>query len=244
MQIINGYFGTTLLDAIECELSKHQGDRFDVCVGYAKNLTGAVFERFGKALTSWLEFDKGRKFRLFIGDHRHPMDTLEQSMAKIKSCTRVAAALSNYAPSVQEQMEVVFLPRLHAKFYSMWSLGNPNDCLEWAIIGSSNLTDAALEEKNIELDIYLEKQDPQIPTIQKTLLAVISSAYKDGDSWGHLHDTIDKLTAKTRWENDKLRSVAEWDAEMEAESQVEERRESEEQARLDSDRRLGITGSN
>ncbi|WP_343632625.1 hypothetical protein [Roseateles sp.] len=244
MRIINAYYGPTVLDSIERKLSQGRGDRFDVGVGYARNLTGEVFERFGKALKSWLELDQGREFRLFIGDHRHPMDTPAQSKEKIETCTRVVAALSNYAPSVQERMEVVFLPRLHAKFYSMWSRGEPNDCLEWVIIGSSNLTDAALKEQNIELDIYLEAKDRPIQTIQQTLLAVIGSAYRDGDSWGELHDKIDELTAKTRWENDKLRSVAEWDAEMEAECQAEERREAEKQARLDSDRRLGITGSN
>lgn len=226
------------------ELSQGRGDRFDVGVGYAKNLTGAVFERFAKALESWLEVDQGRKVRLFIGDHRHSMDTAVQRKDKIETCTRVAAALSNYTPSVQERMEVVFLPRLHAKFYSMWSNGNPNDCLEWVIIGSSNRTVAALEEKNIELNVCLEGKDPQIKTIQQTLLTVINSACRDGGSWGQLHDKIGELTAKTRWESDKLRSVAEWDAELEAECQAEERREAEEQTRLDSDRRLGITGSN
>lgn len=244
MQLINAYFGTTLLDSVQHELKSGRGDRFDVGVGYAQYLTGAAFERFGRALESWLEGDEGRKFRLFIGDHRHSMDTPGQRKAKIEACTRVAAALSNYAPSVQERMEVVFLPRLHAKFYSMWSHGKPNDRLEWAIVGSSNLTDAALQEKNIELDIYLEFGSPQIETIQKTLLDVIDSAYLDGESWGELHDTIDELTAKTRWENDKLRSVAEWDAETEAEWQAEERREAEERARMDSDQRHGITGSN
>ena len=166
MQLINAYFGRTLLDLVENELKGCRGTRFDVGVGYAQHLTGATFDRFGLALASWLEGDNVRTFRLFIGDHRHPMDTPGQRTAKIDACTRVAAALSNYARSVEERMEIVFLPKLHAKFYSMWSHAQPDDCLEWAIIGSSNLTDRALEEKNIELDVYLQSGDPALKTIK------------------------------------------------------------------------------
>lgn len=243
MHLINAYFGSTLLASIEHELRKNLGDQFDVCVGFAKNLTGETFDKFGEALASWLESNKDRRFRLFIGDHRHVNDNRQQQKEKIKACTQVVAALINLARSFEEQMEVVFLHRLHAKFYSMWSHEDSGDRLIWAIVGSSNLTDAALEEKNIELDIYLESGDQQLQTIQNSLAGLISRAYSDGESRGKLHDTIDELTAKTRWENGKRRCSEEREAEIEAEWQAEERRELEERARWESDQRLGIFGS-
>ncbi|PQA78932.1 phospholipase D-like domain-containing protein [Rhodoferax sp. TS-BS-61-7] len=242
MQLINAYFGTTLLESIEQALATNKGDRFDVGVGFAQHLTGATFNRFGEALESWLASDQNRRFRIFIGDHQHENDTPRQRKEKIDACTKVVANLSNFARCIEERMEVVFLHKLHAKFYSMWSHVTPLDRLEWAIVGSSNLSDAALEEKNIELDIYLEPGDPQLQTIQKPLAAVIHRAWIDGELSGKLHDKVDSLTAKTRWENSKLRYGEERDAEIEAEWQSEERREAEERARLESDQRLGITG--
>ncbi|KQQ96129.1 hypothetical protein ASF77_21735 [Massilia sp. Leaf139] len=139
-------------------------------------------------------------------------------------------------------MEVVFVPKLHAKFYSMWSCAPPHCQLEWAIIGSSNLTDAALTEKNIELDVYLEPKDSQLGHVQNMLAAVIANAYSDGDSWGILHDKIELLTARSRWENDKERASEEDDAEIVAEAEAEEQRLAEAQARAESDRKLGILG--
>jgi hypothetical protein len=243
MDVINAYFGDTLLDVIDRELQCCLGDRFDVGVGYAKNLTGASFERFSTVLASWLDGDERRTFRLFIGDHRHRNDSAEQQKEKIEACTSVVAALSNSARSIEERMEVAFLPKLHAKFYSMWSCAVPNDHLKWAIVGSSNLTDAALNEKNIELDIYFKSGDIQLQTIQGKLLDFIKSAYWDAESWGALHDKINRLTARSRWETGKLRAVDQWKAENEADLQAMERKEAEEQARTDSDQSLGIAGA-
>lgn len=238
MQIINSYFGATLLASIEHELAKNRGDRFDVCVGYAKNLTGATFERFGTALESWLAGDANRKLRLFIGDHRHPGDNDKQKAEKFDACTLVAAKLINFDRTFEEQMEILFLERLHAKFYSMWSHEGSGVRLEWAIIGSSNLTDAALEEKNIELDIYFESGDAELKIIQNSLNNVIEEAYSDGESFGSLHDTIADLTVKTRWHNGKLRVVEESKAEIEAEWEKEERRDLELRLQREADESL------
>lgn len=243
MQLINAYFGTTLLESVEFELATNRGDRFDVCVGYAKNLTAGTFERFGNALESWLAGNKERRFRLFIGDHRRSFDSPDEQLKKIKECTKLAADLISYSRSVEEQMEVVFLERLHAKFYSMWSINEAVSRLEWAIVGSSNLTDAALAEKNIELDIYLPYGDSHLSAIQSSLATVLDQTYLEGASWGDLHDEIDRLTAKSRWENDKLRAAEEEDAEVSAAIEAEECRQMEEQARLESDKALGISGS-
>lgn len=243
MQLINAYFGTTLIDLIEQALASNKGDRFDVCVGYAKNLTDARFKRFGTALESWLTGDSQRRFRLFVGDHRHFRDTPKEQADKLKECTEVAANLIKFARSVEEQMEVVFLHKLHAKLYSMWSHDASGDRLIWAIIGSSNLTDAALKETNIELDIYLEPGDPHLQTIEKTLTAVLRRSYSDGESWGDLHDVLNKRTAKTRWENDKLRYLEDCEAEMKADEKSEALRQAEETARRDSDQQLGLTGA-
>lgn len=243
MQLINPYFGTTLLETIEQALARNQGDRFDVGVGYARNFTNATFQRFGVALDSWLSGDETRRFRLFIGDRRHWNDSPEEKNAKIKACTEVAANLIKFGRSIEEQMEVVFLRNLHAKFYAMWSQTAVADRLEWTIIGSSNLTDAAFQEKNIELDVYVESSDLQLQTIQIMLSEVIRQAYSDGDSWGDLHHAIQDLTAKARWETEKMRTSEASDAEIEAELQCEERREAEERAQRESDQRQGIIGS-
>ncbi|WP_172415201.1 hypothetical protein, partial [Comamonas thiooxydans] len=223
MQLINAYFGETLLASIEQALINHKGDRFDIGVGYAQALSSERFMRFGEALDSWLDGGEQRRFRIFIGDHRHPNDTLIERKRKIEACTALVASLIRFARNVEERMEVVFVQRLHAKFYSMWSIEQAKDRLIWAIIGSSNLTDAALDEKNSELDIYFEPGDAVLEAIQTQLAVVIKKLCCDGESWGSLHDEIDALTFETRWQNGKLRQVEEWDAEREADVKAEER---------------------
>lgn len=240
MQIINAYYGTTLLEAIVLALRNNSGERFDVGVGFAKYLSGETFNRFGAAVDDWLKVSNSRTFRVFIGDQRHPADKPDERSSKIRDCTEVAANLIKFSRNLEERMEVVFVPKLHAKFYSMWSCAQSHCQLEWAIIGSSNLTDAALTEKNIELDVYIEPNDSQLGQIQNMLAAVIASAYSDGDSWGVLHDKIDLLTAKSRWESDKERSGEEDEAEIAAEEKAQEQRLAEAQARAESDSELGI----
>lgn len=247
MKVINGFRGPTLLDSVVYALQKHGGDRFDLGVGYAKNLTDKTFKKFGKALEAWLAVDNKRRFRFFIGDHRHPNDTPFQQAIKINECTAVAANLINFVSGSEEQIEIVFLHRLHAKFYSMWSASQPIDQLKWAIVGSSNLTDAALLEKNFELDIFFEPGDSQLKDIEPMFRSFITEAYKECDLFGTLHDMIDGLTAKVRWEHVKIKVAeearAEAEAEAESESHADEVRRAEEQARLESDRSLGINGT-
>lgn len=247
MKLINPYFDSTLLEVVVQELASNRGERFDVGVGFAKNLTGATFDAFGNAVEKWLEGDSRRKFRIFIGDHRHQLDNKEQRINKTSECTQVAAKLIEHSPTLEERIEVIFVPRLHAKFYSMWSLFEESEHLEWAIIGSSNLTDAALREKNFELDIYFNSKDVKSSDIQQVLSRVINYAAADGDSSGELHDALDERTRLTRWENGKIRVAEEWraeaDAEWEAERQTEWQRAEEALAQSESDKRQGIFGA-
>ncbi|QTC01052.1 hypothetical protein JYG33_06245 [Alcaligenes sp. SORT26] len=243
MKIINSYFGHSLIETLENELQTDLGDRFDVGVGYAQNLTKDMFQRFCTALESWLEGDQQRKFRLFIGDHRHQYDKKDQQKAKVNACTLLPGELSNFGRAIEERMEVIFLERLHAKFYCMWSHKEDIANLSWAIIGSSNLTDAALEEKNVEMDIHFESSDPQIPSIQKALYDILNFIESDGNSDGDLHNIINEKTKKSRWENSKLRETEEWEAEDQAIQLAEELQEAEDSARRESDKRLGISDS-
>lgn len=246
MKLINPYSGITLLETVEHELrNSSAGGRFDVGVGFALKLTGTTLKRFGTALDSWLIADDSRTFRLFIGDNRFGNDKPDQRTEKIDACTRVAAELSKFTSRTSERMEVVYVPKLHAKFYSMWHpVSNGRDLLRWAIVGSSNLTDAALEEKNIELDVYLETGDSQLISIQKTLRHFIREATDELSLQPpeELQKRMDGLTRRARKHYGKERAVNEQYAETQAERDAEECRDEEERARRESDDRQGIYG--
>lgn len=224
MKIYNGYFGNPreILNHLHGSLSIN-GANLVIGTGYFQ-LYGDVFDEFLSIIENWFRRHKDNRLTIYIGNHAHEEDDEEIFNKKIKSNSLSAAHLLKRLPDFNEQIEIHFVDRLHAKFYSLWR----NDNLVWAVIGSSNLTNAALDDKNLEIDILFEEDDIN-ETLRETLRGFIKELYLDENL------NVSEIVDDSRYE-------AELTADLNKKKKLIQEEKEMESARKESDIRQGIYG--
>ena len=165
IQLINGLLGSaTLLKALLDELKANKGTLVVIGVGYFSGDDNLIKE-FGEALRDWLAKSESRRVCIFVGDWR---DVDAAPVEKNEASVRGLAVLQQVL-EFDTRLQLVFIPELHAKFYSVWT----KQTLEWVSIGSSNFSKSALREQNIELDLVFRSQDSCLVAIGRQLAGFI-----------------------------------------------------------------------
>lgn len=175
MELLNN-FDQKLLSKLQDSLMEERGHLLIAATGYL-TLDHGLLRDLGCCFSEWLKRDSARRILIFMGDWREK----DQSEESIKKHIQGVAGLMAFNEHMRARLTVVFVPSLHAKFFSMWGRSDKNEiCLEWVTIGSSNFTSAALKLSNVELDIYLSRKDSvPLTTLEQDLANFIQNLYQE-----------------------------------------------------------------
>jgi len=158
MKLLDGTSQSSkLYEGILARLNANDGDLLIIATG-GIGLRQDDFNRISTAFSKWLAASDRRKIYLYIGDWRGNSDS-DETESLIRGLAKIVA----YDQNTIGRVLVSFVPRLHAKFYSVWSTYNKNQPLEWFALGSSNLTSPALNRENLELDVLFDNQNASLP---------------------------------------------------------------------------------